>query len=35
MDVKIEQSWKERIATELEKDYIKELINYVKQENSH
>lgn len=35
MDVKIEQSWKERLAPEFEKDYFKELINFVKQEYSH
>ena len=34
MDVKIEQSWKERLAPEFEKDYFKELINFVKQEQS-
>ena len=31
MDVKIEQSWKERLAPEFEKDSFKELINFVKQ----
>jgi uracil-DNA glycosylase len=32
MDVKIEQSWKERLAPEFEKDYFKELVGFVKQE---
>ena len=32
MDVKIEESWKERLAPEFEKSYFNELINFVKQE---
>lgn len=32
MDVKIEQSWKEQLAAEFEKDYFKQLIGFVKQE---
>lgn len=32
MDVKIEQSWKERLAPEFEKDYFRELVGFVKQE---
>lgn len=32
MDVKIEQSWKERLADEFEKDYFKQLTEFVKQE---
>ena len=34
MDVKIEESWKERLAPEFEKSYFNELINFVKQEYS-
>ena len=32
MDVKIEQSWKERLSSEFEKDYFSQLINFVKEE---
>ena len=32
MDVKIEQSWKERLSTEFEKDYFSRLITFVKEE---
>jgi uracil-DNA glycosylase len=32
MDVKIEQSWKERLAPEFEKDYFRLLIDFVRQE---
>lgn len=32
MDVKIEQSWKERLAPEFEKPYFPELVNFVKSE---
>lgn len=32
MDVKIEQSWKERLAGEFEKDYFSQLISFVRQE---
>jgi uracil-DNA glycosylase len=32
MDVKIEQSWKEQLAPEFEKDYFKLLIDFVRQE---
>lgn len=32
MDVKIEQSWKEQLAAEFEKEYFKQLIGFVKQE---
>lgn len=32
MDVKIEQSWKERLSSEFEKDYFSRLITFVKEE---
>ena len=32
MDVKIEQSWKERLSSEFEKDYFSQLITFVKEE---
>ena len=32
MDVKIEQSWKERLSSEFEKDYFNQLITFVKEE---
>ena len=32
MDVKIEESWKKRLADEFEKDYFKQLTDFVKQE---
>ena len=32
MDVKIEQSWKQRLNPEFEKDYFKQLISFVKEE---
>jgi len=32
MDIKIEQSWKELLKEEFEKDYFKNLVNFVKQE---
>lgn len=32
MDVKIEQSWKEQLACEFEKDYFKQLTGFVRQE---
>ena len=32
MDVKIEQSWKEALATEFEKDYFKKLTDFVRDE---
>ena len=32
MDVKIEESWKNRLADEFEKDYFKQLTDFVKQE---
>ena len=32
MDVKIEQSWKDRLASEFEKSYFRTLTNFVKQE---
>lgn len=32
MDVKIDPSWKEKLSTEFEKPYFKELVNFVKQE---
>ena len=32
MDVKIEQSWKERLSSEFEKDYFNRLITFVKEE---
>jgi len=35
MDVKIEQSWKERLKPEFEKSYFKQLINFVKEEKTH
>ncbi len=34
MDVKIEQSWKEQLASEFEKPYFKELTDFVRQEYS-
>lgn len=34
MDVKIEQSWKERLEPEFEKPYFTEVVNFVKQEYS-
>ena len=35
MDVKIEPSWKQRLAPEFEKDYFKQLIAFVKNEYRH
>ena len=32
MDVKIEESWKRRLAAEFEKDYFKQLTDYVREE---
>jgi len=32
MDVKIEESWKERLSGEFEKDYFRQLIGFVKEE---
>ena len=32
MDVKIEQSWKERLSDEFEKEYFKTLTNFVREE---
>ena len=32
MDVKIEESWKWRLAAEFEKDYFKQLTDYVREE---
>lgn len=32
MEVKIEQSWKEQLADEFEKDYFKQLTDFVRQE---
>ena len=32
MDVKIEESWKCRLAAEFEKDYFKQLTDYVREE---
>jgi uracil-DNA glycosylase len=32
MDVKIEQSWKERLADEFSKDYFKQLTDFIRQE---
>ncbi len=32
MDVKIEESWKERLASEFEKPYFQELVSFVKEE---
>ena len=32
MDVKIEESWKERLKPEFEKSYFHDLINFVKEE---
>lgn len=32
MDVKIEQSWKERLSSEFEKNYFSQLITFVKEE---
>ena len=32
MDVKIEQSWKERLSSEFEKAYFSQLITFVKEE---
>jgi len=32
MDIRIEQSWKERLVTEFEKDYFKDLANFVREE---
>ena len=34
MDVKIEQSWKERLEPEFEKPYFTEVVNFVKGEYS-
>lgn len=32
MDVKIEESWKERLSTEFEKEYFKKLVEFVKEQ---
>jgi uracil-DNA glycosylase len=32
MDVRIEQQWKEQLAEEFEKDYFRQLTDFVRQE---